>query len=299
MEAISLGSGPESYSLRIYCEVGPQFQFDGAPQNLALPHSDVTCTARFVDGRLLLSAKGFATRATAVSFFHQLQAHLVNISVRQRIALTIPDVLREAYLAPFQLSEGAAFAKASSWPTSSIQPKLINSTGAWVYAEQDFVLLTPIYSVRPTFSLSLNDVVGALEESWASTSFPISPQPLLMLAAANYAHASRSTQWVWSFMLAVMTLDMLAAGARGRKKDAVVMLVQRYCAPGVSAKPRPDLFADANDCKSKVTGIYDLRSQYVHEGHVPADSQELPSFAGAHRTALQSLAHIIHERLAE
>ncbi|WP_427308933.1 hypothetical protein [Cupriavidus sp. H39] len=237
-----------------------------------------------------------SSKEAAVSFFQQFQAHLVSISVRQRIAIVVPDGLREAVDAQFLLPDGESILRASSWPKTSILPKMVDSTGAWLYPEHDCVLLAPVFSVKPTYQLAVKDIVGALEESVASTSFTSAPQSLLLFAAANYTHAAQSTQWVWSFLLALMTLDMLAAGARGKKKEAVVLLVQKYCAPGVSINPRLDLFTDPHDCKSKVAGMYDLRSQYIHEGHVPANKQGLPSFFDAHKTALQSLAHIIQEK---
>ena len=294
MNPVSRGDGPAEYTLRFACELGFQFQFEAHSAGLSFVLDDVTCLAQTVDDRLVISAAGFANAPEAARFFYRLQHRVADAAVRDRIAISIPSDVEEASPAPFQLPEGESSAKKPHWPKTSIQPMLIYSTGAWIYPEHEFVLLSPIYSVKPTFQGSLRGFVSSLQG--VATPAAAKADPLLLLAAASYTQAIRSTQWVWSFLLTVMTLEMLCA--KGPRKKAVVSLVQKYCAPTVAANPRPDLFTDPADCAAKVAAVYDLRSQYTHEGHVPSGKQGMPSFQHARDTALQSLAHIIHERLA-
>jgi hypothetical protein len=295
MKPISRGKGPTEYTLRIACELSFQFNFDTHSVSLPFVVDGITCHAQTTDNQLVISATEFANPQDATIFFYRRQLRIADASVHDRVAISIPSEVREASSANFQLPEGESSMKHTQWPKTSIQPILIYSTGAWIYPEHEYVLLYPVFSINPTFQVHLQSFLSTLEDAVA---MPMATRadPQVLLAASFYTQAIRSTQWVWSFLLAVMTLEMLSA--RGPRKKSVISLVQKYCAPTIAVNSRQDLFTDPKDCEVKVAAVYKLRSQYTHEGHVPSDTLGLPTFEEARNVALQTLAHIIHERLA-
>jgi len=295
MKPISRGCGPTEYTLRAACEQGFQFSFDEQSSASSFTIDGVACLAEMNEGRLVLSATGFASVPAASVFFHRLKLRLATASIQNRAAISIPSQVEEAGDAPFVLPEGDSSLKRLDWPKTTIQPKLISSIGAWIYPEHGFVLLSPIFSIKSLFQGSLQTFISAVE---GLPQTPVGPQvdALLLVATEAYAQAARSTQWVWSFLLTVMTLEMLTT--RGARKQALISLVQKYCAPTIAANPLASMFSDPADCRAKIAAIYDLRSQYTHEGFVPPGKADLPSFQAARETALKVLAHILLERLA-
>jgi hypothetical protein len=224
------------------------------------------------------------------------------------------------------------------WPAQSITPLLVPSYYASIYPEHEYVAIDEVLAFTPTFTYSVARLAEKLgvQGSPRPTTEPL--DETVLLAAWAYAHAARTTQWVWSFLLTVMTLEMLAderptnsetrsaiAQLVGHAKDqyggcqsvdlqriqdclrqactisktrALRDLVKKYCAPGVAASPLTDVFTDEADCEKKVGEIYKVRSKYVHEGRLKPSTKLKYPFAVLHNAALTSLGHILRILLA-
>lgn len=333
MRPLSRGTPPVEFSLRISCEPGQQFSFSetSALQNIVV--RGFRCSATIENGSLLVSASGLPSLSEAKNFFRILQDRIIRISLKDRIAISIPANLVEPTQAQFSFMPGDIHCASRGWPAESIRPLVVPNIGACVYPEHEYVAIEEILTMHPTFSYPLAAFVQGLQTE-AEYNLSLAPvDETLLLAVAGYTQAVRSTQWVWSFLLTVMTLEMLASevpsgnetrkavktlisdaelayrdksavdlqrikdclsqAKHNSKKSAVRALVRKYCAPGIATSPLTTIYQDADDCDQKVGAVYDLRSIYVHKGHVSASSKVRFGFHELHRVATESLRHIL------
>jgi hypothetical protein len=297
----------------------------------------VHCKATQENGCLLITATGFSSLDEARKFFYELQSYIACVSLKDRIAITVPTRLAEPVEADFSFMAEDSRCASHGWPHESIRPLLIPNLGACVYPEHEYVAIGEVFRVVPLFSHSLTSFV---DELCAATEHPPASEPVdevLLLAIAGYAQATRSTLWVWNFLLTVMTLEMLATETPSSdemraavnnlikiaelaygdmpsvdlellrsclkqansisKTSAVRSLVRKYCAPGVSPSPLTHLYTDAADCDHKVSAIYDVRSRYVHKGRVASPGKLKYTFGELHNIATESLGHILRAML--
>ena len=337
MRPLSRGTPPVEFSIRISCAPGQQFSFGEtlALQNVVV--RGIQCSTTMENGSLLISASGLPSLNEAKNFFRILQDRIISISLKDRIAISIPENLVEPAQAQFSFMAKDIRCANRGWPAESILPLVVPNLGACVYPEHEYVAIEEILTMTPNFSYPLAAFAQGLQ---TEPEHHLSLAPLdetLLLAVAGYTQAVRSTQWVWSFLLTVMTLEMLTSevpsGSETRKavstlindaelayrdnaavnlqrikdclsqakhnskKSAVRALVRKHCAPGVATFPLTTLYEDADDCDRKVGAVYDLRSTYVHEGRVNASSKVKFGFHELHRVATESLRHILLAKL--
>lgn len=332
MRPISRGSDPVEFTIRMHCPIGMQFAFDNGESALPFELQGIRCEASIHNASLLVKASGLPTLADAKKFYFALQRGIAALSLKQRVPITIPQHLREPEASQFWFMPGTTSCEERGWPSISISPLLIHNVEAWVYPEHEYVAIAESIRVVPTFTESLPEFVEELQQR-ASSAHGVALDETLLLAISGYAEARRSTQWVWSFLLAVMTLEMLAefpssnastidavavlkkeadqryskdkavdldriknclGNAKQASKNAAVReLVWKYCQPGTPTSPAQPLFLDAADCRKKMRGVYDARSLYVHEGRVANPGKLGYQFGELHQIALNSLGHIL------
>lgn len=335
MRPLSRGKDPIEFSLRIMCKTGQQFSFSGASSGEFFV-SGVRCFAIHENSSLLITATGFPDASEARHFFHNLQHVVASVSLQERIDISFPLQLSEPVEATLSFMEHDTQCLEHGWPEISIRPLLIQNYGAWVYPEHEYVAIEESIAIVPRFSHSLTLFLERINET-ESQADPAPNDEVLLFAVASYVQAVRSTQWVWSFLLAIMTLEMLATetptsestraavrdlaerarfdyqhipsvdlhrilsslnqAKRISKKSAVRVLVKKYCSPGIAEAPLDRLFVDEADCDRKVGAMYDIRSIYMHEGRVTSSKKPRYSFHELHDVALTSLGHILKEKL--
>lgn len=337
MRPYSRGNPPIEFSLRVPCELGQQFSLDdtSAPYDFQL--RGVHCKVTHENGCLLITVTGFPSLKEAKEFFYKLQSDIASVSLKKRIAISIPAQLNGPVEAGSSFIAGDSRCASHGWPPEVIRPLLISNLGACVYPEHEYVAIGETFRVVPTFSHSLASFV---EELRTVGEHPLASEPLdevLLLAVAGYAQATRSTQWVWNFLLTVMTLEMLATETPSSdetraavktlykiakyvfgdipsvdlerihtcldqansisKTSAVRTLVRKHCAPGVAPSPLTHLYTDAADCDDKVRAIYNVRSKYVHKGRVASSHEQTYRFDELYNIAMESLGHILQAKL--
>lgn len=338
MRPYSRGKPPIEFSLRISCPLGQQFSLG----DTSVPHSfslrGIECEAAQENGCLLIKATGFPSLMEAKAFFCELQGYIAYVSLKERIAISVPTQLAEPVKVDFSFMAEDSCCSSHGWPPEPIRPWSISNLGACVYPEHEYVAIRETLHTVPHFSYSLASFAEGLR---AATENPSSSEPIdeaLLLAISGYTQASRSTQWVWSFLLTVMTLEMLATEATSNdetkaavktlvktaclayrdspsvdleririclnqansisKTSAVRSLVRKHCAPGLSLSPLTHLYTDAADCDRKVSAIYEVRSKYVHEGRVTSSHKLKYNFGELRIIALESLGHILQTMLS-
>lgn len=338
MRPYSRGKPPIEFSLRVSCELGQQFSLDDTSTPHEFDLRGVHCKATHQNGCLLITATSFQSLEEAREFFYELQSYIAYVSLKDRVAISVPTQLAEPVKAAFSFMAEDTCCTSHGWPPETIRPWLISNLGACVYPEHEYVAIDEVLRVVPLFSYSLASFVKGLRVATEqpSTSEPV--DDVLLVAIAGYAQASRSTQWVWSFLLTVMMLEMLAIEtpssdetravvknlykiaklAYGEissvdlerictcvnyansisKTSAVRALVRKRCAPGVSPSPLTHLYADAADCDRKVGAIYNVRSKYAHEGRVASPGELKYTLAELHNIATESLGHILRITLS-
>jgi hypothetical protein len=209
MKPLSRGTEPKEYTLRIPCKTSPQFSFsDTGTRKCRIENID--CDLEFTPYRVLIYARGFSSEAAAQQFFFRLQSWFVEVSVRDRVALSFPSELAVAQRAALSFMPVDSRLRPHGWPEQSITPLLVPSQIASVYPEHEFVAIDEIVSFVPTFTQEVDKFQTGL--IGVSTSRP-NPRPVdqrLLVACQSYAHAAQSTQYVWSFLLTVITLELLA-----------------------------------------------------------------------------------------
>lgn len=338
MRPHSRGTPPIEFSLRVPCELGQQLSLG----DTSIPHDfqlcGIRCKATQENGCLLIIATGFPSLQAAKQFFYELQYYIAFVSLNERIAISVPTQLAEPVEADFYFIAEDTRCASHGWPPEPIRPLLISNLGACVYPEHKYVAIDEAWRLVPSFTYSLAAFVGQICTAPRNL---VSSEPVdktLLLAIAGYAHAVRSTQWVWSFLLTVMTLEMLARETSSSndtqvavkslieyadgtfactpsvdlerirsclrqantesKTSALKALVRKYCAPGISLSPLTHLYIDAADCDQKVGAIYNVRSKYVHEGRVALINKLKYTFGELHNIAVESLGHILKTMLA-
>jgi hypothetical protein len=339
MKPLSRGRPPEEFTLRVPCPLSQQFALSHAADTHNFEIEGVRCVMELVNGTLVISASGFSTIASAAEFFRSLQHKFAQVAVAERIAASFPAQYATPIVAPYSFMPGDMRCAAHGWPALSISPLLVPPHDASIYPEHEYVAIgevpaafTPIF----TYSLArLADKLG-VQGSSPPTTDPVDER--ILLAASAYVHAARTTQWVWSFLLTVMTLEMLAHERRtsgetrsaierliGYAKDqygtwqdvdlqritdclsqgytisktrALQELVKGYCAPGVALFPLTEVFTDAADCERKVREIYVVRSKYLHEGRIKTSLKLKYPFEVLSNAAIRSLEHILRILLA-
>lgn len=339
MRPYSRGTPPEQFTLRLACQIGHQFSLSDSTIPINFQVNGVACKATQENMCLLFTATGFSNIVEAKVFFTRLQGTIAALSLRERIAISIPSQLVEPVQADFSFMAEDIRCTSHGWPQEVICPLLIPNIGACIYPEHKYVAITETIIAIPRFTYSLSSLVDqlALDMEDQQTNNPV--DEILLVAIAGYAQAARSTQWVWSFLLIVMTLEMLATESSSSdetkatiknlikyaeitysnigsinlerikdcirqankisKTSAVKALVKKYCAPGLSSSPLPDKFADADDCDHKIAAIYNVRSKYVHEGRIASRNKPKYEFGELHAIAIESLKHILQAKLDE
>lgn len=337
MRPYSRGKPPIEFSLRVSCELGHQFSLGDTSSPHGFNLRGVHCEAAQENGCLLITATGLPSLKEAKEFFCELQGYIACVSLKERICISVPTQLAEPVEADLSFMAEDSRCSSHGWPPEPIRPWLISNLGACVYPEHEYVAIGETLRVVPQFSYSLASLVEGLQAAneHLSTSEPI--DEVLLMAIAVYTQASRSTQWVWSFLLTVMTLEMLATVATSSdetraaiknlariakvayddmpsvdleririclnqansisKTSAVRALVRKHCAPGLSPSPLTHLYTDAADCDRKVSAIYDVRSKYVHEGRVTSSHKLKYKFDELRNIAVESLGHILQAML--
>lgn len=337
MHPYSRGKPPIEFSLRVSCELGQQFSLSDTSTPHGFNLRGVHCKAVHENACLLITATGFSSLMEAKEFFCELQGYIACVSLKERIAISVPTQLAEPVEADFSFMAEDSRCSSHGWPPEPIRPWLISNLGACVYPEHEYVAIGETLRTVPHFSYSLASFVEGLR---AATEHPSTSEPIdetLLVAIAGYTQASRSTQWVWSFLLTVMTLEMLATEATSSdetraavknlvklaelaygdmpsvdlkrihsclnqaksisKTSAVSDLVKKHCAPGVAPSPLTHRYTDAADCDRKVREIYNVRSTYVHEGRVASPHKLKYKFGELHSIAMESLGHILQAML--
>lgn len=210
MRPYSRGTPPINFSLRVSCQLGQQFSLgeNFTPQDFQI--DNIKCKATVENGCLLIIASDFPTHNSAEIFFHKLQHKIAFVALQERIDISIPQHLTTPTKAHWNFIPNDSTCINHGWPSDSINPLLIPNLGACIYPEHEYVAISESILLTPKFIHSLSSILEKLSNP---AEILLSPEPIdeiLLIAIANYTHASRSTQWVWSFLLTVMTLEMLA-----------------------------------------------------------------------------------------
>jgi hypothetical protein len=338
MQPFSRGTLPVEYSIRVYCEPSLQFSFQDDGQH-EFELEGVRCVAALDNGSLLVTATGFVSAQAATEFFFKLQRAIAALSVRERIAISIPSMINGPGACFWSFMPDDHRCNSHGWPLIPIQPQAISNMGAWWYPEHEYVAIGECMRLVPQTQYAIAQFAQGMQ---GARSGLVNAQRLseeLLLAVSAYGQVKRSTQSVWSFLLTVMVLEMLSTETKtsaatreaidrivqeakakfeneddvnleriracldGARKESITTalrsLVRNYCCPGIASNPAQGLFVDAADCDRKVTAIYQVRSKYLHEGRVQLKKQPTYGFAELHSTAMHALGHILTCMLQE
>jgi hypothetical protein len=257
---------------------------------------------------ILLIVSGFDSNADAASYFVQLQDHLIKWSFHNSLPLTIPEDIELPQRAKWNFIEKDFRCIAKGWPPRAIQPLVISNYGASVYPEHEFVAIAEIFKMRP------QRIVPSKPFGKTLDAIIFSPADLssnhLLAAVANYTHAANSFQHVWSFLLSVTTLEMLALVSKSNAETRIAVtqlvkharetlstnrevdierivaclnqantesitssvktLVRTNCLSPDTPTELASELYSAEECDRKVSAIYAIRSKYAHEGRIKA-----------------------------
>ena len=210
MRPHSRGSLPAEYSIRVSCELEREYDIFAVATQSSLLFCGVACSIQQENGALLVTASGFPTLKAAKEYFYELQRQIASIMVDKGIGVVLPTLLEEPTLADFSFVAGWTPCTMHGWPEEQIKPLLISNLGACVYPEHEFVAIAELMRIVPRFGSPislLSDGLAAGPAKAVSRRVPL--DAVLLLAVTSYVCARRSTQAVWSFLLTVMTLEML------------------------------------------------------------------------------------------
>ena len=308
MQPHSRGCGPTEFTLRVVCEIGDPctLEIGQIPSEVQIERR--LCRIECNNREILLTASGFGSNGDAASYFCRLQNHLIKWSFCNSLPLSIPEIIDPPQQAEWSFMEGDFRCMEKGWPRRIIQPLLISNYGASVYPEHEFVAITNNIKLRPQRVISSNSLGKTLGVD-TSPAMETGCNHLLA-AVSNYTHLANSFQHVWSFLLAVTTLEMLATVTKSNVQtglaikqlkehartnfsinadvdierivaclndankesitNSVKTLVRTYCLSPDAPPEFASVLGSPEECNRKVSAIYSIRSKYSHEGRVKA-----------------------------
>ncbi|MCY1230680.1 hypothetical protein D3C85_1014600 [compost metagenome] len=179
---------------------------------------------------LLVQLQGLPGVEAAHEKFRRLRHILARISLERRVAIQIPFVACEAQVSGIRFMDDDYRCVQRGWPDGARGPvKMIGSDGAWIYPEHECVAIDGAIRLNmPLLSGDLSAVVQGMKDELNSSRRMESLDDNTFAAITAYAHATRSTQHVWRFLLLVTHLEALAspAGASEKVRDAARQLKQ-------------------------------------------------------------------------
>lgn len=331
MTPFSRGTKPIEYSIRVTCELGENIILSSDSESFSLQINNKICNILNDNENVIIEASGFNDENEGRSFFSYLQNYLANWSLINDISISIPSTIEHPSKADHSIP-GSLFSKYQDISDKEINPLFISNIGAWVYPEHEFVFINKLVKIKKKKTHTLNSLF-APEKSNNVYSPNQTIDERLLFAVIGYTHAKNSNMYVWSFLLSVTSLEMLANYSQTSEEtiaavqelikysnenysknenidinrinscikqadkisitSAVKNLVKKYCAPTIANEPLGHLYSTPKECEQLISVIYNLRSKYIHEGMIKKSSKIKHSFHQLHDTLLQTLRHIL------
>lgn len=215
----SRATPPIEYSLRVSCPFAPQFSMpSGSSEDIEV--DGWRCKLSVENEGLLVQLQGLPDVEAAHGKFRKLRHILARISLERRVAIQIPVAAREAQVSDVRFMEDDRRCIERGWPDGARGPvRMIGSDGAWIYPEHECVAIDGAIRLNmPVLSGDLSAVVQGVRDELNDTHESENLDDRTFAAVAAHAHASRSTQHVWRFLLLVMHLEALASPAEASEK---------------------------------------------------------------------------------
>lgn len=314
------------------CELGKNIILSPNSEPISLQINNKTCEIINDNGNIIVKASGFSNESEGRSFFFYLQSYLAKLSLGNDISLSIPSTIESPYKADHLITNTSFTLNNPDLPEREIKPLIITNIGAWIYPEHEFVYINNLVKVNPQITHTLDSIFEPSRVNRTNPSDKIINENLLN-AVICYTYAKNSSMYVWSFLLSVTSLEMLADCSPSSEDTVLAVndliqyakknysdnknidmnrvnncikqatkisitssvknIVKKYCAPTIANDPLTYLYSTPEECDQLISAIYNLRSKYVHEGMINKNKKIKHSFHQLHETLLKTLSHIL------